>query len=116
MSEELIEASTSAPALPFRWRDAGGNYHAPESMETRHLFYTLRMIWNHSMPEVWRIQPFRLYRFQPFYTEEYMRSAITAIGKELLSRPDLLPSWKAQIDFMASRFASMKPQLTTEAA
>lgn len=39
----------------FKWRTAEGEWIAPEKMETRHLFYTLRMIWNHSVPAELRV-------------------------------------------------------------
>jgi hypothetical protein len=32
----------------FMWKDDDDVFHDPERMETRHIFFTLRMIWNHS--------------------------------------------------------------------
>jgi len=88
----------------FRWRDKSGSFHNPSEMETRHLFYILRMIWNHSMPENLRIVPYIAYKFIDFYSVEYMSNAVKAIGEELLTRNDINPKWRNEIDFMASHF------------
>jgi len=74
-------------------------------METRHLFYTLRMIWNHTMPESVRFRRYRNYQLGPFYTAEYLQQAITHIGRELLQRSDLRPKWQADLAHMAKHFA-----------
>lgn len=78
------------PAEPFKWRTAEGLLLSPQTMVTRHLFYTLRMIWNHSVPERCRVgRNVRLYRFGEFYTAEYMRLAVRFIGAELMTRDDI---------------------------
>jgi hypothetical protein len=94
----------TTPDRGFRWRDRTGKFHRPEDMETRHLFYTLRMIWNHTMPEGYQTQYRNHYIFTSFYTEAYMVEAVYAVGNELFSRNDLTPSMKNTLDFMASRF------------
>lgn len=88
----------------FRWRDQSGIFHHPNEMETRHLFYTLRMIWNHTMPERVRMTPYRAHEFIDFYTVTYMESAVKAIGSELFTRNDITPQWRKELDFMASHF------------
>lgn len=108
----LSKTSEHIPANTFEWRDREGNFHKPENMETRHLFYTLRMIWNHSMPEEFRLTPYNSYRFGDFYTDEYMKRAIRNIAAELTKRKDMTASFKAQLKFMASVF-EQKPLLLT---
>ena len=73
----------------FMWRDRNGKFHAPGQMETRHLFYTLRMIWNHSAPKELQIAPFKKYSFSPFYTPEYIIRAVKELSKELGKRKDI---------------------------
>lgn len=68
--------------VAWTWRDHSGRFLEPAAMETRHLFYTLRMIWNHTLPESVRLHPYRRYRFSPFYTIEYLQQAIYYIGQE----------------------------------
>lgn len=91
-----------APALNWRWRSNGGSQHYPADMETRHLFHTLRMIWNNVMPEAAWVGRIKLYSFGPTYTDQYMREAVLNIGRELMSRDDLRPDWRAQLDQMAA--------------
>ena len=88
----------------FRWRDQSGNFHNPNEMETRHLFYTLRMIWNHTMPENLRITSYIAHEFIDFYSATYMSNAVKAIGRELLTRNDIKLQWRNELDFMASHF------------
>ena len=72
----------------FQWLDQYGQRHYPKNMETRHLFYTLRMIWNHSAPEELKLKPYIKHTFSTFYTPEYMRNAIKALMAELSKRDD----------------------------
>lgn len=89
----------SEVALPFFWRDRHGIRHLPARMETRHLFYTLRMIWNNTMPASARL-PGNLYSFGPTYTRDYMLSAIVAIVPELAARKDMTSEWRQQLQHM----------------
>lgn len=83
----------------WKWRERTGVFVSPTDMETRHLFYTLRMIWNNSQPARMHVgHPVRLYSFRPFYTPRYFAEAIVAIGAELLTRTDMKTEWKAQLE------------------
>lgn len=89
----------------WTWRSADGDEWAPASMETRHLFYTIRMIWNHAVPEHMRVgQNIRLYRFPAFYTRAYMELAVFHLGHELMRRRDLLPWQVRELELIASWF------------
>ena len=85
---------------PFMWKDRENGFYLPSGMETRHLFYTLRMIWNHTMPTDARIRPYRAYSFGPFYTREYLITAISELARELASRADLRSDLKPQLQAM----------------
>jgi hypothetical protein len=82
----------------FQWRDRKGNFHFPHLMETRHLFYTVRMIWNHTMP--YKIHPYIRYSFGKFYTKAYMVMTVKVMVRELSRRHDIAPQWQADIDIM----------------
>ena len=82
---------------PFAWRDRRGVFYLPSEMVTRHLFLTLRMIWNHVMPDSARFHPYACYKFTPFYTEQYFKRAIVALANELSTRTDLAPSSAAEL-------------------
>lgn len=96
------------PAQTFRWRDRKGVHHIPSDMATSHLFFTLRMIWNHSMPLRMHVggPGINRYTFGPAYTVDYMADAVKALAKELDTRSDLAPHLKAQLDEMKSWYAS----------
>lgn len=74
-------------------------------METRHLFYTVRMIWNHTMPVQAQTATFKRYAFGPRYTKEYMLEAIRAMVPELGTRTDLTPGWAAELQQMINWLA-----------
>ena len=97
---------TNLPGMPFQWRSREGVFHRIDQMKTRHLFYAVRMIWNHSMPENARSQSYIKYDFSPFYTEDYMRRALSAMCPELLQRTDLTPFQKAEIDRWRAYFCN----------
>lgn len=75
----------------FLWWDRHGKLHAPADMSTKHVFFTLRMIWNHSAPKNMQIRPFKPYDFRPFYTKAYMIAAVYALVTELDKRDDMQP-------------------------
>lgn len=90
-------------SVPFQWRDKKGEFHSVTGMRTGHLFYVVRMIWNHKMPL--KFEPYRRYSFSSFYTDEYMFDAIKAIVPELAKRTDLAPEWKQTIKQMVEYLA-----------
>lgn len=98
MSVEL-EKARAGETLPanlrdWRWKTKDSGMLRPCIMETRHLHHTLVMIWHHTMPEAARVRPYyRAYSFGPFYTDKYMRQAITVMLHELASRDDMKPEW-----------------------
>lgn len=99
MNKDMIEALESTyPRVPFYWRDKDKKFHDPKEMSTRHLFYTFRMIWNHSMPKEARSEIYIKHRFAAFYSQEYMEEAIQFLGNELLSREDLRKEWKDELE------------------
>lgn len=78
-------------------------------MDTRHLFFTLRMIWNHSAPEPLKLHPFKRYKFnRRTYTDEYMLTAVRVMLHELRKRRDKLPAWERQIEHMERSLSSNK--------
>lgn len=100
--EELAVFQTMSLHDPnFKWKTKNNQFLLPRKMETRHLFYTLRMIWNHTMPEQARLNPYRHYRFGDFYSIEYIQKAIINIGRELLGRDDLTPRQESDLRKMA---------------
>lgn len=73
-------------ATPFVWRTHDGRELTPQEMETKHLFNTLKMVWNHSCPVRAQIRPFKRWWFGPSYTKTYMANAVRFMYAELLTR------------------------------
>jgi hypothetical protein len=106
MGEGVVLAAETRPDRAFKWQDRTGGMHAPERMETRHVFFTLRMIWNHSAPERLKLKPFRRYTsFGAHYSPDYMHRAVRALIAEASRRDDLRPEWAAELRWMVERAA-----------
>ena len=89
----------------FRWVDQRRNHHRVEDMGTRHLFNTLKMLWNHSAPPDLQFRPFRQYQFVGIHARlDYQRAAVVRIGQELAAR-DLTRAQQAVLQQMEDRLA-----------
>lgn len=75
-------------------------------MDTRHMFNTVSMIWNHAMPDAARTHNYIRHSFTG-YSAEYMKTAIRVMLPMLLVRADLTSAQKARLDFMARYLQSI---------
>lgn len=91
---KIEKYKTTSVRESFKWRDRKGSFYLVSDMGTGHLFFTLRMIWNHSMHCSVTDSVYNKYNFSSFYTLEYMLQAIRAIFPELVKREDLTNSQK----------------------
>lgn len=73
----------------FRWIDQHGEKHCVKEMTTQHIFFSLRMIWNHSAPIHMRIEPYKRYAIHR--SVEYITLAVKHLYAELETRTDLQP-------------------------
>ena len=94
----LPDSVKSQVPAKFLWEDQLGQSWPPELMETRHLFYTLRMIWNHRMPEEAKLHPYKRYDLRR--SDKYLREAILALTKEITTRNDLTDEWRSGLSHM----------------
>jgi len=91
------------PDSKFIWLDAYEYEHEIEYMETPHLYYTSRMIWNYLCKEDVLIIDTKVdYDFSenPIYCDAYFKMGINAMLNELLSRKNPKQVFKKNIDFM----------------
>lgn len=89
--------------VTFKWRDRQGRFHKIDAMRTKHLFYVLRMIWNHRMPvPVSNDKNFNRYSFNSFYTDDYFKKAIQHMLPELVKRPDIRDDFREDINWMVN--------------
>ncbi|MER1940620.1 hypothetical protein ABS755_07920 [Castellaniella sp. FW104-16D08] len=90
----------------WAWRTRHGERVQPCDMETRHLFFTLRMIWHNTMPrDAWIMDAPRLYTFGPSYTDEYMLEGIKHLTIELVTRKDMSKAWADELRLMVGYFS-----------
>lgn len=97
----------------WRWRSADGHRWAPSEMETRHVWFTLRMIWHHTVPPRMYLGRFRRYRFGEFYSDAYFRTAIQQLYMELLVRDDMKPEWRRELALLESHLQAFAMEVSS---
>jgi hypothetical protein len=96
---------------PFKWVTHKGDLVDPADMATPHLFYALRMIFNHSVPEEYQTPPLsetekvrgiNRYGDVPSWPDSYKKAAVKALAAELNERnpKGLLPGMADQLRWM----------------
>lgn len=97
------------PDGPFIWITHKGAALLPSEMATPHLFYSLRMIFNHSVPPVFRVvgagEEMKRYRDVPHWNADYRTEALTQLTAELDSRDDLDETLRDQLADIKSNCA-----------
>lgn len=94
------------PDVPdeFVWVSHNGSRRPISEMASPHIFYSLRMIFNHSVPPAFRVlrpgETMNRYSDVPHWTPAYRQAAVNAFTRELCSRDDLEPELQAQFDDM----------------
>lgn len=96
--EALIVKQTPPQFIPnapdeFVWRSHDGKRYNISDMATKHLFYSLRMIYNHTVAPVFRVlrpgETMKYYPDVPYWDADYRRRAVDAFVAELAERDDL---------------------------
>jgi len=98
----LINKTEQPVLAPFEWLQSGGRgFLRVDHMATSHLFNVLRMVWNHSAPEEFKLHPFKRYNFGSHYTANYMAEAVRAMIAELGTRSNISAYEQAGLTHMA---------------
>jgi len=109
---DVFRASSRFVGIGFRWKDREDRYHNPEEMDTKHVFYTWLMIWNHEAPDdSMRIWFTHRYQFSSFYTPKYMLKAFGVMYFQLKNRTDVGPKMKwviARIEAMCRNLSEFE--------
>lgn len=74
----------------FVWYTHTGEAMDVEDMATPHVFYALRMVWNHSVPQVLKVGDGPNYPDVRRWCDSYRKAAITTLANELAQRDDEL--------------------------
>jgi hypothetical protein len=84
--------------MESKWIKSDGTAQNMTDLDTCHLFYTLRLVWNSMMPRPLSVGTFKSVLFKPdLYTSEYWSKCLPAMFNELHSRTDLPKRYKEQL-------------------
>lgn len=92
--------------IDYKWRTRTNEFIKPKEMDSKHLFYTWLMIYNHTVQPSLRIWNTHRYKFNVFYTNEYMQESFEQLYIELKMRHDLGPKMKEVISIIESRYVN----------
>lgn len=82
----------------IKWITSNGEKTALTDMDTKHLFYTLRLLYNSFMPRDLSIGTYKQSYFTPsLYTSEYLLQLVPKMYGELISRTDLSYFYQQQL-------------------
>ncbi len=85
---------------PFIWETEKGVLIKPKKMATEHLFYALRMLFNHSMPPLARVGDVIRKQYVFEWPVDYKIQAGNAMKDELSKRKDVEPWMTAEMQDM----------------
>lgn len=74
------------PLAPFLWINHKGEAQYPRDMATPHLYYSLRMLWNNTVPPAFRVGKFKRYNDIAGWSRDYVKRAIDELSRELSNR------------------------------
>lgn len=89
------------PDSNFRWQTQEGEVLTLDEMSTWHVFNSLKMIWNHIVPQPCRFIPYKPYAAKYFRTRGKWKWAVSNLYMELIARPDKTPTMDNVLKQMA---------------
>ncbi len=92
-----------------RWLTHDKGSIKPKEMATTHLFNTIKMIWNHTVPEDMKLKPYKKYKIDTrVYTHSYISQILRLLLQELSTRSDteLIMRDMIRIDNMMKKLTS----------
>jgi hypothetical protein len=84
----------------FLWETHDGERMLLTKMATGHIFNAFRMLFNHTVPPAFRVGEFVRRGDVPFWPMNYITQAMAAFRVEFLSRDDIEPWMKHEMDDM----------------
>lgn len=76
-------------AEPYKWKCNDGRRLTVQEMETKHLFNTIKMIWNHCCPANLQLTPFKQWNLN--IEPNYAKHGVQLMLEELATRKDIKP-------------------------
>ncbi len=96
------------------WKTQTGQVLNICDMATSHIFYCVRMLWNHHLPTSDRLEPYVKYNLA--WSKEYVIEKLFYLLTELQKRPkeDLNLKQQAELAFMLQRYIIKHDLLSTK--
>ncbi len=91
--------------LPEIWRTKAGQEIPIVEMQTSHLFFSVRMIFNHTVPEKYRLPGGERHNYG--LSKERSADFMEALLNELMNREDLEPRHEKQLKRIKQSYQSM---------
>lgn len=99
------------PDDEFTWVTHKGQMYEVSEMATPHLFYSLRMLFNHVVPPVFRVlgagETMKRYDDVKYWSPDYQHDALEALSHELESRDDLDDALRYQFEDIKQNAAAL---------
>jgi hypothetical protein len=111
--DKVKNADRFIPASPneFVWRSHDGKQYNVSEMATPHVLYSLRMIFNHTVPPAFRVlrpgEKMKRYGDVAHWDEDYRRAAVDAFVAALEKRSDLDGIFKDQYEDMRANATAL---------
>ncbi len=82
----------------FHWQTADGVFVRPDQMTALHLFHTVRLLWNHTVPDAHQLKPYRQWSLtlDADEREEAMREMLAELGRRVV-KEGLTPEQRAEL-------------------
>ena len=94
-----VRDQTASTKYPILWQTMEGERLFFEEMRTTHLFFSLRMLFNHTSPPKYVIPGCKVYDMSRITIEQRTQGAACLLD-ELATRTDLSAKWREQLDYM----------------
>lgn len=102
-----ITLITGRPAPGFIWHGNDGDYH-PDSMSSRHLFNSLRLVWNNSVPDAMRVGRYVKRELNhSVFTKKYIVAAINSLIHEATLRPGKADGVDNPVEAMLDKLSTL---------
>lgn len=92
----------------FRWVTTDRQILKPQEMNTLHLWNSLKIIWNHTIPVPFRLMPYKPYEGIEKWSRSSRKWAISNLFNELMNRTDRSKTIDAGLFQMAEHLIANK--------
>lgn len=105
---DSVPSRGSNPVDPnFRWQCQDGRIMRAQEMHTSHLYNSLKMLWNNTVPRAYVVLPFN-HKYKVNIERDQRRWAVGNLFNEIMNRTDRTPAMDEGLRQMAQAVSTMK--------